>query len=50
MFFTFQGDTGTNTNYNQTVTTTYYAAYHNEDGSTAALQYVTMIYLKVQIL
>jgi hypothetical protein len=32
--FTFQADTSTNTNYNQTMTTTwFYAGYHKEDGS-----------------
>jgi hypothetical protein len=39
--FSFQSDTGTNTNYNQTITSSYFAAYQTEDGSTAALQYVT---------
>tara|TARA_R100000329_G_scaffold5868_5_gene7533 strand:- start:2780 stop:3385 length:606 start_codon:yes stop_codon:yes gene_type:complete len=39
--FSFQADTGTNTNYNQTITSSYFAAYQTEDGSTAALQYVT---------
>ena len=39
--FSFQADTGTNTNYNQTITSTYFASYQTEDGSTAALQYVT---------
>jgi len=38
-FLTFQGDTGTNTNYNQTVTTTYFTAYHNEGDSGTALTY-----------
>ena len=37
--FTFQADTGTNTNYNQTMTTTYYRAYHNEADSSASLSY-----------
>ena len=39
--FSFQTDTGSNTNYNQTITSTYFAGYHTEDGSTAAVQYVT---------
>ena len=38
---TFQGDTGTNTNYNQAVTTTYFTAYHNEGDSGTALTYNT---------
>jgi len=37
--FRFQGDTGTNTNYNQTITSTYFIAYHNENGSEQALGY-----------
>ena len=28
--FSFQGDTGTNTNYNQTITSTYFTAYQTE--------------------
>jgi len=40
-FLTFQADTGTNTNYNQTVTTSYFTAYHNEGGSSTALTYNT---------
>ena len=39
--FTFQADTGTNTNYNQTMTTTYWGAYHNESGSDANIFYAT---------
>ena len=35
----FQGDTGTNTNYNQTITSTYFIAYHNENGSEQSLAY-----------
>jgi len=35
--FVFQADTGTNTNYNQTITTTYFQAYHTEtDGASLA--------------
>jgi hypothetical protein len=40
-FLTFQADTGTNTSYNQTVTTSYFTAYHNEAGSATALTYNT---------
>ena len=39
--FTFQADTGTNTNYNQTMTTTFFRSYHYEDGSTSGLGYLT---------
>ena len=38
-FLTFQADTGTNTSYNQTITSTFFAAYHGEDGTGAALAY-----------
>ena len=37
--FQFQVDTGTNTNYNQTITSTFFVAYNNEDTSTAGLAY-----------
>ena len=37
--FKFQGDTGTNTNYNQTITSTYFIAYQNEGGSETSLGY-----------
>ena len=37
--FTFQADTGTNTNYNQTVTSTNFSAYNYEDNSGASLGY-----------
>jgi hypothetical protein len=37
--FTFQVDTGTNTNYNQTMTTTVFRAYHTEADDEAALNY-----------
>jgi len=40
-FLTFQADTGTNTNYNQTATTSYFTAYHGEDGSNGTLTYNT---------
>jgi hypothetical protein len=33
--FTFQADTGTNTNYNQTITSTVFLTYHGENDSTA---------------
>ena len=39
--FGFQGDTGTNTNYNQTITSTFFRAAHNEADSTTALSYDT---------
>jgi len=35
--FQFQVDTGTNTSYNQTITSAGFLAYHQEDGSAAAL-------------
>ena len=38
-FLSFQADTGTNTSYNQTITSTFFAAYHGEDGTGAALAY-----------
>ena len=37
--FQFQADTGTNTSYNITTTAAYFAAYHKEDGTGAALGY-----------
>tara|TARA_R100001086_G_scaffold187368_1_gene105450 strand:+ start:243 stop:848 length:606 start_codon:yes stop_codon:yes gene_type:complete len=37
--FKFQADTGTNTSYNQTLTTTSFTAYHNEAGDSASLAY-----------
>ena len=37
--FTFQADTGTNTSYNQTMTTTMIWAQHKEDGTDAAVEY-----------
>ena len=39
--FTFQADTGTNTNYNIAMTTTYIRAAHGEDGSGDSLTYDT---------
>ena len=39
--FSFQADTGTNTNYNQTITSTYFAAFQSEDGSSTGLTYVS---------
>jgi len=36
---TFQVDTGTNTNYNQTITSTTFQIYHNEGDTTAILDY-----------
>ncbi len=38
---TFQADTGTNTSYNQTMTTTVFRAYHDESDTATALQYRT---------
>ena len=37
--FTFQADTGTNTNYNQTITSTMFTAYNYESGSDQSLGY-----------
>ena len=37
--FTFQGDTGTNTSYNQTITSTHFVANHGEDGNNGAVSY-----------
>ena len=39
--FQFQADTGTNTNYNQTITSTTFRAYHYEDYADQNLSYVT---------
>jgi hypothetical protein len=39
--FTFQVDTGTNTNYNQTITSTNFYAFHSEVGGTTVLTYNT---------
>ena len=41
VLLTFQTDTGTNTNYNQTVTTTFFSARHGESDSLASLSYIT---------
>ena len=38
---TFQVDTGTNTNYNQTITSGSFYLYHNEGDTTTSLQYIT---------
>ena len=40
-FLTFQADTGTNTNYNQTITSTFFKSLHDESGGTTALSYDT---------
>jgi len=40
-YLQFQVDTGTNTNYNQTITSSYFHAFHNEADSNTALNYVT---------
>ena len=39
--FTFQADTGTNTSYNQTITSTYFLAEHNEADTSTGLTYQT---------
>ena len=39
--FTFQAATGTNTSYNQTITSTYFLAEHNEAGTSTGLTYQT---------
>ena len=39
--FRFQGDTGTNTSYNQTITNTFFGASHKEDDSATSLAYQT---------
>ena len=41
VLLSFQTDTGTNTNYNQTVTTTFFSARHGESDSPASLSYIT---------
>ena len=38
---TFQVDTGTNTNYNQTITSSSFYLYHNEGDTSPSLQYIT---------
>jgi len=38
---TFQADTGTNTNYNQTITSTSFRTFHDESDSTALMGYQT---------
>jgi hypothetical protein len=40
-FLSFQADTGTNTNYNQTITSTFFKSLQNEAGTTTALSYDT---------
>lgn len=40
-YFKFQGDTGTNTNYNQTITSTFFRTTHNEPDSFTDLVYRT---------
>ena len=39
--FSFQADTGTNTNYNQTITSTFFDAYHQESDADSGLTYRT---------
>jgi hypothetical protein len=41
-YFTFQGSTDGGSNYNTTITSTDFRAYHAEDGSATALQYSTV--------
>jgi len=41
MDLTFQVDTGTNTSYNQTITSTTFQVYHKEDDSSTAFEYKT---------
>ena len=41
--FSFQVDTGTNTNYNQTITSTFFDAYHDESDSDNAVGYRTAL-------
>ena len=40
-FLSFQADTGTNTNYNQPITSTFFSAFHDEAGSYPSLNYRT---------
>tara|TARA_A100001015_G_scaffold59893_1_gene66073 strand:+ start:2152 stop:2754 length:603 start_codon:yes stop_codon:yes gene_type:complete len=40
-YFKFQGDTGTNTNYNQTITSTFFRTTHNEPDTFTDLAYRT---------
>jgi hypothetical protein len=40
-YLTFQADTGTNTSYNQTITSTSFRAYHFEGDLNAVLEYLT---------
>ena len=39
--FSFQVETGTNSDYNQTITSTYFRAYHHEADNGAGIEYVT---------
>ena len=41
VLFTFQADTGTNTNYNQTITSTNFRAKHTEAGGSTGVEYRT---------
>ena len=43
IFFTFQGSTDGGSNYNTTMTTTFFDAYHSESGSPSALRYVATL-------
>ena len=41
--FLFQVDTGTNTSYNQTITSTFFTAFHKEDDATPGVEYTTSL-------
>jgi hypothetical protein len=41
VYFTFQGSTDSGSNYNTTMTTTYFTAFHNEAGNDQSLTYET---------
>ena len=43
IFFTFQGSTDSGSNYNTSMTTTIFDAYHAESGSASALRYITSL-------
>ena len=40
-YFTFNGSTDSGSNYNATKTTTFFSAYHNENGTSGTLEYST---------
>ena len=41
VYLSFQGDVGTDTNYNQPITSTWFRGYHNEAGDSSGLDYRT---------